>query len=342
MVENVEAGVKSATVSAHHFRWRHLLNGIVSLFQCPVQPTDNVTVQTKELSSPSRPEPLQETILTASQKLSSASSTTANEVSTPLQEIPYIQATQAADSQPWLVFRHPSTLVIAVSTFVITTLLLVCAGTLLFRYCMNPRRRADRAARREERIRRKMYRSAACRYKIRQFFAVRATFFQWPRRETQVQSNHDEQEKHRRVPIPSAEDMSHHVLGASILSMQDTTIFVDRFLRGASHSKEQINMNSDLDVQSTASSPSERTQTTLPAYSLPPAYSPDPPTDSGHDHIAAGFAYTPSHRNTSSSGRSPISDFCINESQAESSAVDLDSRLSEDTETETETDSVKS
>lgn len=337
VVETAEAGVKSGTVSAYRYGWHFLLKSISSLFQCPNQHDNHVTTQTKGDETQSGPEYLQDAISAPSHIPSSAVSTTIDANATLLGESAYTQTIQTPGQQSWLIFRHPSTLVIAILTFITTALLLICAGTLVFRYCMNPRRRADRAARREERSRRKMYRSAACRYRIQQFFAVHFAVLPWLRRDAEAHPIRDENEKQLPTPVPNADDLSNHVLGASILSMQDTTIFVDRFLHSTPYQKQHA------DAQSTT--PSERTQTTLPAYSLPPDYSQELPTDPSQIHIVAGFAYTPSNSGVvvgSSSSGGPASNFSIDDNSAESSAVDLDSRLSEDTDTDTdaETDSV--
>lgn len=134
------------------------------------------------------------------------------------------------------------------------------------RKCMflrDPRRKADCAARREERRTRALYRKAACKYRMR-------TFFQRFRRPF---ASSDYEEKRELILHSGDEESSSDVVRPQINSLRAIHDFLNGQLRraeegtaGVSTRRTQQQISAERDVADRASIRSE----TLPAYSLPP------------------------------------------------------------------------
>ncbi|ETN43252.1 uncharacterized protein HMPREF1541_02411 [Cyphellophora europaea CBS 101466] len=202
--------------------------------------------------------------------------------------------------------------------FFIAAALIIGVGALTFGCCIcirrkciflrDPRRKADCAARREERRTRALYRKAACKYRVR-------TFFQRFRRPF-ASSDYEE----KRELILNQESESADVVRPQINGLRNTHLLVREMMRaeeGSSsfqHQRTEGRAPAELEAAERASIRSE----TLPAYSLPP---PSYANDLGSDFsVVDGFTgYTPS-----------VTDGTPDDT-TQSSVVDCSPRLSFDT-----------
>jgi len=154
---------------------------------------------------------------------------------------------------------------------VVSLLLLVVAGVVILRIvkiCRDPRRRAERAARREELRTKRLYQKAACKHKWRTF---------WKQLRRQVTGDYEE----KRAMILEQEGISPDSLQRHILTLRDATDLV-RNLVAAEEGRAQADYRAaPARYQSSYQSPyssstydagvgSSRGTESLPSYAPPP------------------------------------------------------------------------
>lgn len=241
-------------------------------------------------------------------------------------------------------------------------------------YCANPRVRAERAARIEERRNKREYRRAACKYHFQQ---VLSRF----RRRSRSQDATDYEEKRAMLrgrnstsaipPTTMDINIEDHIIGSNIESLRRAHEIVGQLMlaeegRSQTHPQLQIcpQFQPDRNTQyynhgpnlpsSSRSVHSIRTTTTLPAYIPPPPRYSQELAREIHD-VVDGFRYTPTQSgHTPSSSTSSPSTFMLDDESdnehgngvanvdndtdvdvgTESSVADCISRMSFSTETE--------
>ncbi|KEF57360.1 uncharacterized protein A1O9_05277 [Exophiala aquamarina CBS 119918] len=196
---------------------------------------------------------------------------------------------------------------------VVSLVLLVLVGGVIFRIvqiCRDPRRRAERAARREEFLTRRLYRKAACKHKWRTW---------WKQLKRQATGDYEE----KRQMILEREGISQDSLQRHILTLRDATDLV-RNLVAAEEGRAQGDYRAaPARYQSSYPSPytsssydagvgSSRGSDNLPAYAPPPRYEEEL---EGEITVVDGFMYPAS----------------TTDDATESSIVDCSPRLSFET-----------
>ncbi|KAJ9630071.1 hypothetical protein H2204_008726 [Knufia peltigerae] len=192
---------------------------------------------------------------------------------------------------------------------VLALLLLVIVSGLLFKLIRaktlryrDPRRRAERAARREERRTKKLYRKAACKHK----------FLSWWKRST---STNDYEEK--RQMILEQEGVLEEAMRQEIQDLQITSDFLRDVIRAeegrATYSRNHAHRRAFTPAELEAGVGSSRLSEVPPSYSAPPPRYEE--ELAGEIAVVDGFTYTPSATDCTS----------------ESSVVDCSPRLSFET-----------
>ena len=238
---------------------------------------------------------------------------------------------QQQDENKYGPFRmpHPAprhkyfNLIIATTAVLVSIIISASLLKALHYYCTNPRVRADRAARREERRTRREYRQAACQHRCRQFLA-RFSF----------RRNFDETGEYEEKRQVILNEHNNHLIGANILGFFRAQEAVSRRVHDEESSKEQpfiVAIEESIEQVRTypRGPPSLKT---LRSVSTLPLYTPNYSQNLGNNvEVLAGFNYTSSGSETSPSNSS--GSFILDDADicTESSVVDCRSRLSVDT-----------
>lgn len=240
-------------------------------------------------------------------------------------------------------------LILATGGLLISLVVFIVLFKALRLYCANPRVRAERAARIEECRTRREYRRAAVQHRFRQCLS---RF----RRRSQNPDTDDYEEKRA---VLRARDIENHIIGADINSLCRAHEAVDQLIGAEegqlhnfsfashhptsaipTHHPHHHHTQPEVIASSSRSVRSTHTSTTLPPYApLPPRYNQDLALEPGMQ-IVDGFRCTPSQ--SAATVASSASSFILDDDvTTESSVVDCSSRLSMETETDTDMASMR-